>query len=178
MGILVSEDQINLYKFYVGAIISDLGRNVTLFIPGPKKRCFNCLFDPINKRSTGMYSPQLPLPTGQVHVPFTGGICPICNGTGQFTTQTVKIVKCGIRPLKDKEKTFMNQGFNENFDFRLKAPISALADFQAARIIVVDGIPTQVQSIVKKGLRDIIQFVAFVKVSEWPKGFQSDISKV
>lgn len=178
MGILINEGQINLYKRYVSAIISDLGRNVSLYIPGPKKRCFNCLFDPVNKKSTGIYSPQNPVPTGSVHTPFVGGICPICNGTGQFTTQIVKIVKCGIRSLKDKEKSFAMQGFDENFDFRLKAPISALADFQAAKIIVIDGIPTQMQSYIKKGLRDLIQVVVFTKVSEWPKGFQADVSKV
>ncbi len=44
----------------------------------------------------------------------------------------------------------MNQGFNDNFDFRLKVPIESLDDFQKARIIIVDGIPTQVQSIIKK----------------------------
>ncbi len=177
MGILVSEDQINLYKKYVSAIIEDLGRNVSIYIPGPKKRCFNCIFDTVNKKSTGVYSPQLPLPTGEVHQEFRGGICPVCEGTGQFATQTVKIIKCGIRALKDKEKTFMNQGFNDNYDFRLKVPIAHLADFEAARIIVIDGIPCQRQSIIKKGLRDIIQFVCFVKESSWPKGFQADVSR-
>lgn len=178
MGIIVQEEQIQLYKFYVPAIISDLGRNVELRIPGPKKKCFNCLYDSINQKSAGVYSPQTPVPTGSVLVPFTGGICPVCNGTGKFTTQIIKIIKCGIRSLKDKEKSFAAQGFDENFDFRLKAPISAYDDFGNARVVVVDGIPCQVQSRIKKGLRDLIQVVVFVKVSDWPKGFAADVSKV
>lgn len=177
MGILVQESQVNLYKFYVDAIIKDLGRLVELHIPGPKRKCFNCLFDPVNRKSTNIYSPQNPIPAGQVVKPFTGGICPICNGTGQFTTETIKLIQCGIRSLKDKEKTYMNQGFNDQFDFRLKAPIASLPDFLAARRIIVDGIPTQLQSYIKKGLRDLIQVVIFVKMSEDPKGFKSDVSK-
>jgi hypothetical protein len=40
-----------------------------------KQPCNNCYPDPISKKSTGVYRKGGPSP-------FTGKICPVCNGTG------------------------------------------------------------------------------------------------
>lgn len=180
MGILVSEEQIGIYRTTTQALVSDLGRNVTIYIPGPKKECWNCLIDPINKRSTGIYAPKpLLVPAGQVLKPFTGGICPVCNGTAQFTTQTSKVIKCSIRWLKAIQKGYVVQGFDAENDFKLKAPINNQADFENARYVEIDGVNCQVSAIVKRGLRDLIWINVWLKRSEWSSGSRGtqDVSK-
>lgn len=179
MGNFVTEDQIALYKGFVQGIREDLGRDVTLHIPGPKVQCANCIFDPVNKRSTGMYSPRNPYPSTQPGpTPFKGGICPVCNGTGQFTTEVTKVVQCLIRWLKGKDKAYQDYGVNDENDFRLKADISFLEDFRNARTVVIDGTPTEVTVILQRGLRDLIQIVVFCRMSEFGPGkTTSNVSK-
>lgn len=178
MGNFVTEEQIQLYKTFVEGIREDLGREVTIHLPGSKIACPNCLIDPINKKSTGIYSPRNPYPAGfPGPTPFTGGVCPICNATGQYTTETTKIVKCLIRWLKADEREWGKFGYGDNNDFRLKANIKYLDDFKNARVVVIDGVPCQVTATVKRGLRDIIQVVVFLKASSSPEGRIADASK-
>lgn len=180
MGNFVTEDQIALYKGFVQGIREDLGRDVILHIPGPKVKCGNCLFDPVNKRSTNVYSPSVPYPANQPGpTPFKGGNCPVCNGVGQYTTEVTKVVQCLIRWLKGKEKSYEAYGINDDNDYRLKADISFLADFRNARKVVIDGTPTEVTIILQRGLRDLIQIVVFCKMSEFNSGKNpSDVSKL
>ena len=178
MGNFVTEEQIQLYKTFVAGIRDDLGRNVTIHVQGPKIACPNCLIDTINKKSTGIYSPRTPYPADiPGPTPFKGGVCPVCNGSGQYTTETVKIVKCLIRWLKADEREWGVQGMLDHNDFRLKADIKYMPDFQKARVVVIDGISCQVTSTVQRGLRDLIQVVVFLKSSSPPEGRIADVSK-
>lgn len=179
MGNFVSNAQISLYQRYVVGIRQDLGRPITLHIPGPRRHCPNCIFDSVNNRSTGMFRATVPYPTNiPGPFPFIGGICPVCNGTGQFTTEITKIIdKALIRWLKVDQKRYLIQGLESDNDFRIKCDISHLADMQAARIVVIDGIPCEVATIVKKGLRDLIQIQVYLKKSQPLPGKLSDVSK-
>ena len=179
MGVFINEQQIALFKFYVKGIRSDFGRSITLHIPGPKNDCPNCLFDPVNKRSTGMYKPKTPYPAS---IPgpfnFVGGICPVCNGTGQYATEITKVIdKALIRALKVDQKKYLIQGLEAENDFRIKVDIKHIEDMKAARVVVIDGFPCEVTTIIKKGLRDLIQIVVYLKLSEWPTGRQEDVSR-
>ncbi len=185
MGNFVTEEQIKQFKGFVKGIREDLGRDVILHIPGPKVKCPNCLFDPVNKKSTNVYSPSSPFPSttnynGQTitaSIPFTGGLCPVCNGTGQTTTETTKIVQCLIRYLKARQRQFLIAGVETENDFRLKADIKFEADFNSARIIEVDGMPTEMTLLNRGGLRDLIQIIVFTKTSDWPAGYKKDVSR-
>ncbi len=147
-------------------------------MPGSRVKCPNCLFDPVNQRSTNTYSPTVPYPAGiPGPAPFVGGACPVCNSVGQYTTETSKVVKCLIRSLKTGEKKYLPQGVEDQNDYRLKCDIDFIADFESARIVEIDGTPTEVTSIIKRGLRDLIQIVVFCKKSDWPQGKKKDVSR-
>ncbi len=186
MGKLVKDAQIKQFSGFLKDIREDLGRNVTLHIPGAKKKCQNCLFDPVNKRSTGIYSPSDPFFPVINHVgklistsiPFIGGICPVCNGTGQTTQETTKVVKCLIKYLKARQREFMIYGVETENDFRLKADIKFENDFKNARIIEVDGVPTELTLLNRGGLRDLVQVIVFTKMSDWPEGKKKNVSSV
>ena len=174
----VTNEQIALYKTFVVGIREDLGRLVTLHIPGPKTKCPNCLWDSVNHKGANIYSPSIPYPT---NIPgpkeFKGGVCPVCNGTGQFTTETTKQVQCLIRWLKVEQKRYLIQGIEAENDFRLKADIKYLNDFKNARKVEIDGVPAEVTTIIKKGLRDLIQIVVFLRKSDWLEGKKKDVSR-
>lgn len=173
------------YKEFVQGIREDLGRDVTLHLNGIKHRCPNCLFDPVNKRSTGMYSPQTPfLVTRDFNgntvtgpIPFTGGICPVCNGTGNVTEEISKLVLCGIRYLKSEKKQYVQQGIITANDFRLNADIKYLNDFENCRVVEIDGTPADITVINKGGLGDLIKIIVFCKRSDWPPGMKRDVTK-
>lgn len=174
-----------LYKGFVEGIREDLGRAVTLHIPGAYKACPNCLLDPANKKSTGIYSPRANFPStttweGTVitaPVPFTGGICPVCNGTGQVQVETTKVIQCGVRALKTDQKRYIIQGIEAENDFRLKADIKYYDDFRKARIIEIDGVPCESSTDpIKAGLGDLIQIKVFCKRSNWNAGRKLGVS--
>lgn len=178
MGILVPDEFITIYKSTLTAMREDLGRFVTLHIPGKKTRCPNCLFDPVNKRSSNVYSPRNPYPAG-ISGPqeFKNTTCPICNGTGNVTTETTKSVKCLIRTLKKGEKDMEIYGQEDENFYQVKADIKYFNDFKNARIVEIDGVPTEVQRLAKRGLRDLVQVVAWCKISEWGPGKKTDVSR-
>lgn len=178
-GNFVNSEQIALYQGFVKGIREDLGRFVTLHIPGPPVMCPNCLFDPINHKSAGTYSPRTPYPSGTIPGPtyFAGGQCPICNGTGQFTVEITKSVLAGIRWLKTEQSRYLIQGLEANNDFRLKCDIQYFEDFKKARRVDIDGIPTEVQAITKAGLSKLIQIKVFCKRSEFNPGMKTDVTK-
>lgn len=186
MGRFVSENQIKLYKGFVVGIREDLGRKVTLHIPGTPLNCPNCLYDSVNKKSAGIYSPlpaQFPV-TDHNGVStteakeFRGGICPVCNDAGKVTTgETTKVVQCLIRSLKTDQKRYIVQGIEADNDFRLKCDIKFRSDFEKTRIVEIDGIPAEVSTIIPGGLRDLIQIKIFLKKSEWPPGTAKDVTR-
>lgn len=179
MGRYLSEDQLLLYKTFVPGIREDLGRPVILHLPGPKTRCYNCLIDTINRKSAGIYKPQPPYPAGVTGpTPFTGGICPVCKGTGQYTTEVTKVIdKALIRWLKVDQKRYLIQGLDADNDFRIKCDIKYINDFKNARIVEIDGESAEVTTIVKKGLRDLIQIQVYLVASNWGPGKKTDVEK-
>lgn len=181
MGRFVQPRHFQLYKEFVEGIRSDLGRNITLYLPGDKRDCPNCLFDPINKKSTNVYSPKSPFPTdinGGASQFFRGGVCPVCSGTGQVQSgQDSIIVNALIRWLKEEKQYKWIQGVHDVNDYRVKADIKFFENFKNARVVEIDGVPCEVTNIRKRGLGTLIQVEVILKKSEWPPGFKQDVTK-
>lgn len=180
MGVFISESQIKLYQYYVKSIRSDFGRPITLHIPGPKRHCPNCLFDSVNNRSAGMFRASNPYPSDIAGpFPFIGGMCPVCNGTGQYTSEITKIIdKALIRWLKVDQKRYLVQGLEADNDLRIKVDIKHRTDLMNSRAVTVDGSRFEVTTILPKGLRDLIYVTVFLKVSQPPPGNNTtDVSK-
>ncbi len=179
MGIFLTEEQLKLYQYYIPSIRSDFGRSVILHIPGPKRDCPNCLFDPVNRRSTGMFKPKNPYPTDIAGpFPFVGGICPVCNATGQYTTEITKTIdKALIRWLKADTKRYLIQGLEAENDIRMKVDIKHREDVKRSRAVTIDGSQFEVVTILPKGLRDLIYITVFLKLSEPPMGKATDVSR-
>lgn len=178
MGRLVPDQFIQIYKTTLTDMREDLGRFVKLHIPGKHTKCPNCLYDPVNHRSSNVYSPRTPYPAGIVGpIEFKNTTCPVCNGTSNVSTETIKSVKCLVRWVKKGDKQFEDFGQEDENYFQVKGDIKYFNDFKNARVIEVDGVPTYVARLQKRGLRDLVQVVAFCTRSEWPTGGKKDVGK-
>lgn len=74
----------------IDSLIHQLGKMCKLIYDTNETQCSNCIFDPINRRSTNRYN-------GVGPQPFNTGRCPVCHGTGflpggSVTTDTVQLL--------------------------------------------------------------------------------------
>jgi hypothetical protein len=71
-----------LFRDAVEGLVDDLSQKSTFRIiyPATGSLCPNCIYDPRTGASTGTYNSSGPRP-------FTGKVCPVCEGAGKITTQ-------------------------------------------------------------------------------------------
>lgn len=73
---LLTPDVLNVAKLAFDSLIYTLGKTCRLFITPKTLRCINCIYDPINKRSSNIYLTGGPYPFPE------GSQCPLCGGKG------------------------------------------------------------------------------------------------
>lgn len=59
-------------------------------VPSSNSDCPNCGYDPVTRKSNGIYNTSNPYAVGsEYNRPFNrGSVCPVCGGTGKITTYT------------------------------------------------------------------------------------------
>lgn len=84
MGISIPSTVLTQFNAAISAILdSNLVSQVTLYYPPKVILCINC------SGTRGTYN-------GTGPIPFSGGICPYCSGTGQVTTSTTESLQGGL----------------------------------------------------------------------------------
>lgn len=68
------------------SIINQLGKECLLIYSPKMNYCTNCRFDPIGNKSSNIW-------VSGGSVPFSSGICPLCNGKGLRAEQVTKLIK-------------------------------------------------------------------------------------
>lgn len=168
MGTLISKTHDKLYRDTIKQVRTDIGRKVKIYLPGNKRRCSNCLFSPVDGKSSGIYRPDSPYPTAEMPgpTPFTHGLCPVCRGSGFYASRlTVKEVLCHVRPLTPDERKWTPVGQLIDADYRLQTDPQFLNDFKRALKIEVDGQETELVKVYTRGLKGIAQILVYVKFS-------------
>jgi len=170
MPALVTEKHDKIYRDMVKQIRIDIGRTVKLFLPGGKRRCSNCLLNTVDNKSSGIYRPDSPYPTAEMPgpTPFTFGLCPVCRGSGYYSTRTiVKNVLCHVRWRIPDERRHVSLGDVMDADCRLQADAQFLNDFKRPPLKVeVDGFNLEVTKVYPRGLKGIAQIIVFLKLSD------------
>jgi len=67
----------------------NFGVNCLLTYPEKRSDCPNCIFDPLNKKSSNQYTSSGP-------IPFATGLCPYCNGIGYLNTAETESIKMRV----------------------------------------------------------------------------------
>lgn len=90
-AIQIGDDLIQVYQDRIDALINQLGKDVVFEFNPIIENCPNCEYDPIRKRSNGVYTIGGPRPF------VYGQKCPWCKGRGLVETAVRKCFKCLIK---------------------------------------------------------------------------------
>lgn len=119
----------------IDSLIHQLGKDCKLIFEAEKQVCINCIFDPINNRSSGKYNGVGPRP-------FKGGKCPICKGTGYLLgTQTTEDYAQFLIDWQPKPWLFIDPNANIKIPQGLvqtKGFIADLPKVLQAKYIIID----------------------------------------
>lgn len=163
----VTDAHDKMYSTTVRQLREDLGRKVKIFLPGNPTVCPNCLFNSVDGKSAGIYSPTSPYPAGTPGpTPFQTSICPVCHGSGQYTRTIVKEILCHIRWINPEALQHSSLGDIMGADCRLQSDIKYLQDFRRPPMkIEVDGFSMELVKVYPRGLKKLAQVIAFLKFS-------------
>lgn len=156
-GKYVDDDLVDLYGTTIDQLISDMGRNVTLYLPPTASGCPNCKpgFD---GSSQGTAPASNPFTGSPYNVNFpTGGVCPVCKGTHQILTENTETYKMLIqREPKDLDYQQWGKDVDPRNVYRLKCKVVVFEDIMRAEKANIDGaMCLKARDPVKTGLRDI-----------------------
>lgn len=105
--ISISDSLRNLIQSYGDFLIEDAAKQCRIFYPAKRTQCPNCHYDSQSQRSSGLYKNGGPYP-------FSGGVCPYCQGAGfkEETTSellSLKIDWFNLHEQVDIAKSFANE---------------------------------------------------------------------
>jgi len=145
----------SLFVQLLGEMCEYLGRNVTV-VNYQEINCPNCSYDPINQESAGIYQPDDPYPENVPGpIPFSGGICPVCNGKGKYVTRQEQTIKALVNWATPRDRAAMSAGFVEPWDVSVQVSPSSAEVIRNADEIYVDDVRVQYLNMQKGGLKTI-----------------------
>lgn len=154
---IIDETTIQIYREAIDSIREQLGRFFYIVLPDTTIDCPNCRFDPIKKKSSGIYEPADPYPPNVIGpIPFKG-ICPVCKGNGRITISPNPIkVKANIRWLRAEDREVYVFGINELADIEIRnIPLKYKDKIIQAKYFLVDNEKCYlIQKPLIEGLRD------------------------
>jgi len=157
-GTFVDDNIVNLYKSTINALISDMGRKVTLYLPPVGSGCPNCKMG-FDGSSQGLYNFINPFTLGGAfNKPFPqGGICSVCKGTHEIKTAKTSIYTALIsRDPEELDFKAFGKNFDRNNVYRTKMQIVAFEDLKIAEKALIDGLLcVPIRTPMKRGIRDL-----------------------
>ncbi len=167
MGRLIKPRINRIFATKVKQVTLDLSERSKVFaVAVTSTRCPNCIYDAVNKASTGKYRAGGP-------TAFTGKTCPVCKNKGDIDTETRREVKCSVQWGKDTDtapykKPVLLPGGSLPLGFaRCKTDHTNRAVVKGASYFLVDdercilvGVP------VPRGLLNYVQYVFVVQIDK------------
>jgi hypothetical protein len=160
MGVLVKNKHLNLYKKYTEQLIADLGKTISIFSSSNEKFCNNCVYDRINKCSSGNYN-------GIGPKPFSGIMCPVCNGSGKISNNSSKNITAICRWVRFSSNDEMNKkekyGIEEERFLMVKTKVVFYDEIKNAEYFIYDGERFRLKNIIKRGMKSDVVCVAYLE---------------
>lgn len=102
MPVIVTPSIRKTYKDLIKQVIQDLHKPIFVFLTPDKEDCPNCLYDSVNKVSSGNFDSSFVAPVtifGNTVNPqsFTRGRCPVCYGDGHLEQEVKRNVKALVK---------------------------------------------------------------------------------
>ena len=102
MTVIVTPAIRKIYKDLIKQVVEDLHKPILVYSPPTKEDCPNCIYDFVNKISSGNFQSDFVTPViifGNTISPvsFTRGRCPICFGDGHLESAIARNVKALVK---------------------------------------------------------------------------------
>jgi hypothetical protein len=102
MPVIVTPAIRKIYKDLIKQVVEDLHKPILVFSPPGKEDCPNCVYDFVNKTSSGNFQTSFVAPVvifGNTIDPasFTRGRCPVCYGDGHIENEIKRNVKALVK---------------------------------------------------------------------------------
>jgi len=145
MAKIVTPEIKKIYRKLINQTIEDLNKPVVIHLEPIKVDCPNCLYDTLNKKSSGVFDTSFVAPVvifGDTINPisFDRGRCPVCFGEGVLTSENTRNIKALVK--------WNPGGTIENIPIgregaplvRIKAKRTEYDHILSAEYFVVDGV--------------------------------------
>ncbi len=129
-AIQIGDDIIEIYQSRIDSVINQLGKDVLLKFDPIRSPCPNCVFDPIRKRSAGIYITGGPRPFRR------GRQCPWCKGHGFEETSVEKCIRCLVKWNPRDAKDYGISLRDHNSVVRFKAAFTEFDDMVRAKTAI------------------------------------------
>lgn len=130
-AIQIPQVLIQVYQDNIDALIDQLGKNIKLEFDPIMTICPNCEYDPINRRSRGIYKTDGP-------VPFSRGKCPYCKGIGFLETPVTECIRGLVGWDQDDDETYAMGLREPTHMVRIKTYLHHVASLVKANSAVIN----------------------------------------
>ncbi len=135
------------YKTLIKQVVEDLHKNILAHMPPIKADCPNCIWDAVNKTSSGTFQSSFITPVtifGNVITPslFTRSRCPVCFGLGYLASPVTKNLKALVKwnPKTDDTLLILPAGREGEPVVRIKLLRVDFPTLIGAETFTVDGV--------------------------------------
>jgi len=136
-----------IYRDLIKEVVEDLHKPILISLPPAKEDCPNCIWDSINRRSSGKFDASFVTPVvifGNTITPtsFSRGRCPICAAVGYLEELTERNVKALVRwnPGAAEDIEYTPVGREGKSVVRIKVLRSDFDLVRTAVSFLVDGV--------------------------------------
>lgn len=147
MTTIVTPSIRKIYKDLIKQVVEDLYKPILVYLEPTKADCPNCIYDRINKRSSGQLDVSFVAPVvvlGSTIEPqsFTRGRCPVCFGVGHLEQESVRNVKALVKwnPAGADDLEILPIGREGQAVVRIKTLRSDFDLVVGAQYLLIDGV--------------------------------------
>ena len=163
---IITDEHVNIYKTTITQVREALGRVATIYLPPTVVDCPWCIYDPVNKKSSGVAASGYVWSTHPDYVsPLNDKLCPNCAGEGEIETEVTYTTLATKKDLSYNDRNDNTAGQFKPGTIRLSCDLSnVLVDtadlegdtyFDRAIKVTYDGVTFNVVNVTKGGLRDL-----------------------
>jgi hypothetical protein len=167
-GKYVTDSLVTLYQSTINQLISDMSRQITVYMEPVASGCPNCTVG-FEEESTADVAVSNPFIGSPYNRPFPAdSICPVCQGTHQIETVNSQNYSALIQRTP-KDLNYQQYGVADDPKnvYRTKTVLVSYEDIKNAKKCLIDGVMcVPIREPVKTGLRDLAYVRAWWKAAK------------
>ena len=155
----------NKFTEIISGLQEYLGEDIGI-VTYSEVNCPNCFKSPISRR-TAYYSPDDPWPSGSFPngpIPFSGVICPYCEGEGDVQTEQIENIKCIVNWRRPSDWAYTQMGQVRRLTARIKTGINHWDSFKNAKVLCINDMNFEIKSLNKSGFKTLNNLICEAEI--------------